>query len=471
MNEQTTDIAISGKGVTPDRDGAEAVSISPGSQSDEDFHSAFQSINFSAGETDRQGSSSNSSDKYLSAAESDIDEARYGDQELDRTPGASHLNWQPVEKDSKAGDNESVADEAETLGNLRGEVASSDMSSIVNTLPVQTAASPDFSTESETRPTAAAHDQISDSDGSSIKRGLSRRRMMKPKIEAARQTAVERETARRAAMMPVPRITIAQIPPFRRRSESQAASPTSTHNSCKIKVWTAGISTQPVTPLSEKPKGSGTGPTAHTDSDSIENLQATPSSLSALAAEFVPSGNHPPFRTPTSLRCRTGQSNHEVYTNNISDIPSHWVPLYGASHGSFFDPATSMVVGDGAPRRTLKRLDSTLPAQPYESAGFEIVNRPPRLPTDAYHIQPGSFTTKHVNAHLYGDGMTLFYCSCIHRWTTSPHNCVISPEGPMPSQAILPRAPLLPGWITREINVVDTGYLDNQMVPHQEHLS
>jgi len=125
-----------------------------------------------------------------------------------------------------------------------------------------------------------------------------------------------------------------------------------------------------------------------------------------------------------------------------------------------------MIIGDGPPRRLVARPDGTWPVQAYRSTGFEAVNRPRALPTDVYHIQPDTVTARYVDAHEYGDGTTLFYCSCIGRWTANPHNCVISPSGPVASQAIWPNARLPPGWVTRDIQVADTSYLDTQMGRH-----
>lgn len=126
-----------------------------------------------------------------------------------------------------------------------------------------------------------------------------------------------------------------------------------------------------------------------------------------------------------------------------------------------------MILGDGAPRRAAARVLDThpWPVQVYGDIGVAAVNRLRHVPTDRYHIQPDFVTTRYLDAHESGGGTTLFYCSCIKRWTSNPHNCVISPSGPARSQAIRPGARLSSEWITRDIQVVDTSYLDTQM-PH-----
>lgn len=151
----------------------------------------------------------------------------------------------------------------------------------------------------------------------------------------------------------------------------------------------------------------------------------------------------------------------------MTGVPSHWVPLYGDCHGAFYDPATSMIVGDGPPRCTLERHDTILPAQSYELQFAESMNYPGHMWADAdfHHVQPNAaFTAIHMDAPFQGPGIRLFFCTCINRWLPTQHNCYISPDLPYPSGAIVPRQRLPPDWVDRDIPAVDTGYLETNMV-------
>ena len=118
-------------------------------------------------------------------------------------------------------------------------------------------------------------------------------------------------------------------------------------------------------------------------------------------------------------------------------------------------------MGDGAPRRTLERPNGSLPGQEHRRSSTKTLSR---TCPDTCRVHPTSLTNTRVYAHLKRAGLTLYYCSCTKRWTTSSHNCVISPIGPLSFPPILPRVWLPRGWITRDFNVIDTAYLDHQMV-------
>lgn len=125
-----------------------------------------------------------------------------------------------------------------------------------------------------------------------------------------------------------------------------------------------------------------------------------------------------------------------------------------------------MIVGDGHPRRRLERPDDTFPAQSYEPNFYECRNFPAHLLDDFDHIQPvASFTALHEDAHLFGPGITLFYCTCVNRWTTHQHNCVMPPDTPLgPLGPVVPLDWIRQEWVYRDISAGDLSYLENNMV-------
>jgi len=288
MNQQDAESAFNNKGVIPEHHETVPASLSPDSQSDERFYTPNQSAKSSPSKANRQGSSSPDSDKYLSSSESNDHGAEF------QKHGASQdfMTSSIHDLQDKNGNNmASALNEADVSNNLQDGNITNDLSStssVVNTSPTaQPAALLDPSTELETLPTTAAYHIALALDTASIEPHLGRRQNMKSRLEAFYQFALERESARPTQALPAPRITIADIPPFHGSSEPRTTPLASTDASATTSP-DPGISTQPLTPISEDGEVLETGST----------ISATTSSLSALAAEFVPTGKPAPFLAP-----------------------------------------------------------------------------------------------------------------------------------------------------------------------------
>lgn len=183
-----------------------------------------------------------------------------------------------------------------------------------------------------------------------------------------------------------------------------------------------------------------------------------------------------PIRAPPSPR------NHRkvlltAFQHGFVGIPSHYVPLQGALIGMFFDPMTSMYVGDGPPRSTPRRSDGTVPTT-ITREQFNIETAPVNI-DEMVHVQsleqinsiedeaderaainpqPDqvpfdiSYTPTSVPTRPY----EAYWCTCRQTWLSYPHNC---PEPPTPafptSMPIRPGTELPADWMTHRI-VVDS---------------
>ncbi|KAL8952802.1 MAG: hypothetical protein Q9222_001306 [Ikaeria aurantiellina] len=129
------------------------------------------------------------------------------------------------------------------------------------------------------------------------------------------------------------------------------------------------------------------------------------------------------YSTPRSSTLM--HSTRPIYENHVPGIPSHWIPLYGACHGMFYDPITKLFHGDGSPRPTLERPDGSI--RPIDTStplpGFKD------HPEDALHILPLSVTdpiirrqkestNNHPNTVVHR-----YYCTCQNAWLSQRHNC------------------------------------------------
>lgn len=158
--------------------------------------------------------------------------------------------------------------------------------------------------------------------------------------------------------------------------------------------------------------------------------------LSATASDFVPRTRR---NMPTiseegrsfASRSRTSSTTpprprRAIYDNRVSGIPTHWIPIYGAGHGIFYDPVSKLFYGDGAPRPTLERSDGTMQPmdnkKPIPPFGFQS--------EDILHIQPQSMIESLVK-EVENDHHVLrrYYCRCEDAWLERPHECPIGWEG------------------------------------------
>lgn len=154
--------------------------------------------------------------------------------------------------------------------------------------------------------------------------------------------------------------------------------------------------------------------------------------------------------------------NQPIYDNRVSGVPTHWIPIYGAGQGMFYDPVSTLFYGDEAPRPTLERLDGTMqlmdnekPAPPFS---FQ--------PEDVLRLQPPSMiepVTREVEHDP--DMVRKFYCRCEDAWLEQPHECPVKwEEEELSVDEALPVAiwpgngtPL--GPITHELVIEDLSYL------------
>lgn len=194
-----------------------------------------------------------------------------------------------------------------------------------------------------------------------------------------------------------------------------------------------------------------------------------------------------PIRAPPSPR------NHRkvllpAFQHGFVGIPSHYVPLQGALIGMFFDPMTSMYVGDGPPRSTPRRSDGTVPTT-ITREQFNIETAPVNI-DEMVHVQsleqissiedeaderaainpqPDqvpfdlSYTPTSVPTRPY----EAYWCTCRQTWLSYPHDC---PEPPTPafptSMPIRPGTELPTDWITHRI-VVDSSIYPGEGGPKE----
>ena len=168
----------------------------------------------------------------------------------------------------------------------------------------------------------------------------------------------------------------------------------------------------------------------------------------------------------SSSTSTTAPSSLPVYSNGMPDIPSHWVPLYGAAHGMFYDSLTKLFHGDGPPRPTLERPGGGMPPT---DTSIPI----PRIGGSRYdqlHIQPISLTQPATLRLMSAvpPPNAYFFCHCRKAWLPYHHNC---PDKSEPANFVMPSPPpgasiaIRPGdrlpdsWITHQNPVRDTGYL------------
>ncbi|KAL8769145.1 MAG: hypothetical protein Q9209_004779 [Squamulea sp. 1 TL-2023] len=126
----------------------------------------------------------------------------------------------------------------------------------------------------------------------------------------------------------------------------------------------------------------------------------------------------PPTNLPSSTAPRA--SNRPIYDNHVPGIPTHWIPIYGAGHGIFYDPMTKLFYGDGPPRPDLERSDDSMP----EMDTMEPLPRLGEHREDVLHIQPRAVTDPIVRRMqekpIVG---RRWYCKCQGKWLDQRHDC------------------------------------------------
>ncbi|KAI4270624.1 MAG: hypothetical protein L6R38_007070 [Xanthoria sp. 2 TBL-2021] len=174
----------------------------------------------------------------------------------------------------------------------------------------------------------------------------------------------------------------------------------------------------------------------------------------------------PPSNLPPSSAATT-PFNGPIYDNQIPGIPTHWIPIYGAGHGMFYDPITKLFHGDGPPRPDLERSDGSMP----EMDTMEPLPRFSEHREDCLHLQPRAITDPLVRRMQASPIVShRYYCTCQHRWLSQRHNCPddrISPgmpwAGGVPQRgmtvAVRPGDTIPMSSFTHELAVGDLGYL------------
>ncbi|KAI4177014.1 MAG: hypothetical protein LQ348_005889 [Seirophora lacunosa] len=210
------------------------------------------------------------------------------------------------------------------------------------------------------------------------------------------------------------------------------------------------------------------------------------SALSAAAPVFVPrqrireglpwqAGRHTSPLSSTWSTSTTPPS-RPVYDNEVPQIPTHWIPIYGAGHGIFYDPLSKLFHNDGPPRPTLERADGTTQTMDDKIAIPRVGFRS----EDILHLQPPSLTEPIVRSMEANHAATRrYYCRCRDVWTQAPHDCPTDGEqadaplpGPGPPSeaapgAIRPGQGIPPESFTHDLVVGDVSYV----APQQRYYS
>ncbi|KAL8675196.1 MAG: hypothetical protein Q9168_000449 [Polycauliona sp. 1 TL-2023] len=183
-----------------------------------------------------------------------------------------------------------------------------------------------------------------------------------------------------------------------------------------------------------------------------------------------PPTNFPPASSSSSSSAADTKTppKRSNYDNQVPGIPTHWIPIYGAGHGLFYDPTHKLFHGDGPPRLDLERPDGSMP---------QMDTMEPLLPRfgehreDCLHIQPRAVTDPLLRRTrtipIVG---SRYYCTCQHRWLLQRHNCPDerappnrSWSGGVPQRgrtvAIRPGDTIPATSFTHELAVADLGYL------------
>ncbi|KAI4165866.1 MAG: hypothetical protein LQ342_000297 [Letrouitia transgressa] len=158
-----------------------------------------------------------------------------------------------------------------------------------------------------------------------------------------------------------------------------------------------------------------------------------------------------------------GQDWLPIYENSHEYVPGHWIPIFGAGHGMFYDVATNDFRGDGLPRPSFERLSGTIPGR---HPRRPRLLRPWEQPAEFFHIQPTVFTSQVPQAspnHAHGM-QHQYFCSCTGSWLLQGHDCI--PEQLDHEARYMDAAPALrsvqdlhDGWVTRRVLIGNMLYL------------
>ncbi|KAI4106064.1 MAG: hypothetical protein L6R37_002328 [Teloschistes peruensis] len=225
----------------------------------------------------------------------------------------------------------------------------------------------------------------------------------------------------------------------------------------------------PPSPISGSPPPSP--PAARPDSDPTPSppprpyrpYQTFPGDLSSA----TPLPSYTPAPNPTAnfnrhLPTHNPLTGRPYYDNRTPNVPSHFVPLYGAAYGMFYEMP---VEPDTADEQQQQQALSN------HRLGYQ--------PTDALHLQPRAVTApaaaaRRAAAEEEGSapiGQRFYYCACVNRWSAERHDCPaeaigepvgearMPPLGTVPSGVIRPGDAVLEEEMTHEIRVGYLGYL------------
>lgn len=288
MTGQDAESALNNKGVTPEHHETVPEPLSPDSQSDENFFTPNQSAKSSPSKAGRPVPSSPDSDTYLSSSEHNDHGTEIHEHEASPKIMTSFTHDLQDKDGIDTTKSPSALNETDVFNNMHEEDVTNGLSPatspIINTSsPAQPASPSNPNTGLEgILPTTAAYQTAPTLDTANMENNPAPRENMRSRLEALYQFALEREAARPTQTVAAPRITIAEIPPFRGSSETRTT-PSASLDASAIASPDTGI----LAPISEDGEVLDTGST----------VSAATSNLSALAAEFVPTGKPAPFST------------------------------------------------------------------------------------------------------------------------------------------------------------------------------
>ncbi|KAL9041165.1 MAG: hypothetical protein Q9180_001460 [Flavoplaca navasiana] len=175
----------------------------------------------------------------------------------------------------------------------------------------------------------------------------------------------------------------------------------------------------------------------------------------------------------------TTASKRPIYDNQVPGIPTHWIPIYGAGHGLFYDPIIKLFHGDGSPRSNLERSDGSMP----EMDTMDPLPRFGEHREDCLHVQPRAVTDPLVRRMQASPILgRRYYCRCQRRWLAQRHEC---PDVRIPvtrawsdgvpqkgrTVAIRPGDTIPASSFTHELAIGDRGYLTpGQRYTHDHNL-
>ncbi|KAL8986323.1 MAG: hypothetical protein Q9205_000209 [Flavoplaca limonia] len=248
---------------------------------------------------------------------------------------------------------------------------------------------------------------------------------------------------------------------------------TQTMRAASKKLVTAGSAvTESSTRALATPLVSGHPPTQTCKAGRILKSNISETRPSHLRNIFTSApSNLPPPSTTASKRL--------MYDNQVPGIPTHWIPIYGAGHGLFYDTITNLFHGDGPPRPNLERSDGSMP----EMDTMDPLPRFGEHCEDCLHLQPRAVTdplVRRMQANpIVGQR---YYCRCQRRWLAQRHECpdvriraTRAGSDGVPQKgrtvAVRPGDTIPASSFTHELAIGDRGYLTpGQRYAHDHNL-